>query len=68
MSENNGAVETGFNGKILVVDLSSGSISVENVAENLYREYNDFFIKNVRFLHPNWTFLCTWSAFFLYYF
>ena len=38
MSENNGAVETGFNGKILVVDLSSGSISVENVAENLYRE------------------------------
>ena len=50
MSENNGAVETGFNGKILVVDLSSGSISVENVAENLYREYLGGYGLGARFL------------------
>ena len=50
MSENNGAIETGFNGKILVVDLSNGSISVENVAENLYREYLGGYGLGARFL------------------
>jgi aldehyde:ferredoxin oxidoreductase len=50
MSENNSAMETGFNGKILVVDLSNGSISVENVSENLYREYLGGYGLGARFL------------------
>ncbi|HCU99733.1 MAG TPA: hypothetical protein DGL25_00905, partial [Dehalococcoidia bacterium] len=38
-SNGNGAVETGYNGKMLVVDLSSGEITVERPDESLYREY-----------------------------
>ncbi len=50
MSENNSAIETGFNGKILVVDLSNNSISVENISENLYREYLGGYGLGARFL------------------
>ena len=38
-SNGNGAVETGYNGKMLIVDLTSGEVTVERPDESLYREY-----------------------------
>lgn len=39
MAEGNGAQEKGYNGKMLSVDLSTGTITVERPDEALYRQY-----------------------------
>lgn len=38
-SNGNGAVEHGYNGRMLVVDLTAGTITEERPDESLYREY-----------------------------
>lgn len=39
MADGSGAVEKGFNGKMLNVNLTTGEITVENPPESLYRQY-----------------------------
>ncbi|KAA0236712.1 aldehyde ferredoxin oxidoreductase, partial [bacterium] len=39
MADGSGAVEKGFNGKMLNVNLTTGEITVENPPEDLYRQY-----------------------------
>ena len=39
MADDNGVAEKGFNGKMLVVNLTTGEITVERPDESLYREY-----------------------------